>query len=240
MTVDRPRLWMLVLLAALLIVTLACTVTPLATETGTPSAQVLPSPTTAPTITEAPTAAPTATATRAATATAAATTTTPATPAGTPTPLVIESLEDLGDASPAPGQRITIAISEEALNDAFTLEGLAVEGATLGDPAITLEEGAIVARMDVAVTNPQLSLDVILRGVPNVVEGDLFLAVDEVTLGESTDFFTRLIAQPMVDSAIREYSGEDGIPLPIPSLAEVEILEANVAPGMLTIEGQAE
>ncbi|NLD71519.1 MAG: hypothetical protein GX649_02240, partial [Chloroflexi bacterium] len=110
----------------------------------------------------------------------------------------------------------------------------------IGDPAVTLEEGAIVARMDVDVENPRLSLDVILRGSPNVVDGELYLAVDEVLLGESTDFFTRLIAQPMIDSTIREYSGEDGIPVPIAALEGVEIESATVEPGILTIEGQAE
>jgi len=237
MSANRSRALMFVLLATALVITLACTVTPVATEDGTPSAQALATPTPEATATTAPTATSSPTADASPTATAPATETVPA---GTPTPIEADGLAALADITPEPGQRVVVSISEAELNESLTLDDLAVQGATIGDPAVTLEEGAIVARMDVDVENPRLSLDVILRGSPNVVDGELYLAVDEVLLGESTDFFTRLIAQPMIDSTIREYSGEDGIPVPIAALEGVEIESATVEPGILTIEGQAE
>lgn len=237
MSANRSRALMFVLLATALVITLACTVTPVATEDGTPSAQALATPTPEATATTAPTATSSPTVDASPTATAPATETVPA---GTPTPIEADGLAALADITPEPGQRVVVSISEAELNESLTLDDLAVQGATIGDPAVALEEGAIVARMDVDVENPRLSLDVILRGSPNVVDGELYLAVDEVLLGESTDFFTRLIAQPMIDSTIREYSGEDGIPVPIAALEGVEIESATVEPGILTIEGQAE
>lgn len=237
MSANRSRALMFVLLATALVITLACTVTPVATEDGTPSAQALATPTPEATATTAPTATSSPTVDASPTATAPATETVPA---GTPTPIEADGLAALADITPEPGQRVVVSISEAELNESLTLDDLAVQGATIGDPAVALEEGAIVARMDVDVENPRLSLDVILRGSPNVVDGELYLAVDEVLLGESTDFFTRLIAQPMIDSTIRHYSGEDGIPVPIAALEGVEIESATVEPGILTIEGQAE
>jgi len=234
MPTQRIRAAYAALLVIALVSTLACAaVTPVSQETSqsVAVAEEASATPTVPTETAPPTASPTATQRPTRTATPA--------PSGSPTPLVARGLSAFAAATPQAGQRVSVAISAEELNDAFTLGDLQVQGAEIGDPAITLGENVIVGRFAVTVKSPAMTLDVILRGVPNVVGGALFLQVEDVSLGEGTGFLARLLAQPMVDSTIREYSGENGIPVPLGALQDLKITDATVTLGVLTIEGLA-
>jgi len=215
------------LLAIALCATLACTVV----STATPEPSVVP------TLTVSAVGSPTARATPSRTATRWPTRT--PIPAGTPTAIQVSSLAALAAATPLPGQSMTVTLTAAELNAALSFADLQVSGASVGDPVISLEEGSIVARLPVTVTSPAMTLDVLLRGTPNVVEGAMYVAVDSVTLGENTAFLTRLVAQGMVDSAIRDYSGENGIPIPMDALNVMEVTSAAAHPGILAIEGVA-
>ncbi len=231
MSAARLRTVYLCLLLLILAGAPACAVVGTPTPAATGEAQGVLATQTAAAAAPSPAASPTLTRTPTRTATPP--------PSGSPTPLVAQGLASLAVATPRAGQRVSVAITAEELNEAFTLEDLAVQGATVGDPAITLEQDAIVARFPVTVTSPAMTLDVIVRGAPNVVDGALFVKVDSVGLGVGTGFLARLVAQPMVDSAIREYSGENGIPVPVGALQNLRITSATVSPGLLTIEGVA-
>ncbi len=224
MPTVRNRWRLAALLAAALLTTLACTIVSTTTPEP-PSAESLA-------LTASP--SPIATATRFPTATRRPAAT--ATTSGSPTPVVVRGLAALSVATPQAGQVFRVAITAAELNESLSFSDLNVEGATIGDPTITLVEGAIVAQFPVTVTSPAMVLDVILRGKPNVVDGALYVTVEDVSLGEGTGFFARLVAQPMVDTAIREYSGEDGIPIPLNMPENLGLRTATVASGELSLE----
>jgi hypothetical protein len=140
----------------------------------------------------------------------------PILPSGADQPFVIE---------------LTEADVNRFLNDqAFSQEGLAVE-----DVRVTLTQGEVIATLFASHSQTGLSGEMTLRGEPVVSDGQVYVKIKSVSLGPSFSGFTRLIAQQMIEQAIKQADSGAGIAVPMEDMV-VESVE--VVPGKMIVRGR--
>jgi len=134
----------------------------------------------------------------------------------------------------------TIALTQQEINEYLAEKEFDQSGIILRDIQITITDDALIADLQASQAESGLSGGVTVRGVPRVIDGQLYFRVDDVTLDESIGGFARLLAKAAIDQAIRKYSGDDGIPVPIDGVlnADVEVQEIELDPGVITVTGR--
>ncbi|NLD42324.1 MAG: hypothetical protein GX657_02395 [Chloroflexi bacterium] len=137
-----------------------------------------------------------------------------------------------------PGHAFEMLVSEEQINDKIRDIQMDREGFTASEPRLTLAEEAILGTVNVTQPDTGLSVAISFRGQPRVVDGEVFFAVKDVTLGDSVRGMTRLLAQGMIDQVLRQMNAEQGIALPLDTPEDVEILAVAVEPGVLRVTGR--
>lgn len=169
-----------------------------------------------------------------------------ATPRPTPTPTPVATLlvptrpqeGDGLDAIPsAPDTPFTIELTEQEINDYLAEREFSQSGVAVRDIQVTVTDEALIAVFQASQADTGLSGGVTVRGVPQVADGQLYFRVDDVTLDQSIGGFARMLATAAIDQAIRQYSTEHGIAVPIENI-EVEAVELD--PGLLTVTGRTE
>jgi hypothetical protein len=167
-----------------------------------------------------------------------------ATPMPTPTPtatLLVPTRPRQGQGIAAipdePNAPFTIELTQQEVNEYLAGKEFTQWGVTIRDVQVTLSDNALIARFRASQVESGLSAGVTMRGVPRIAGGQLYFRVDAVTLDESIGDLARLLARATIDQAIRQYSTDDGIPVPIPN---IEVQEIEVDPGMVIVTGRTQ
>jgi hypothetical protein len=164
--------------------------------------------------------------------------------AATPAPtLDVPTLEpesrirDLDDLPSEPGQAFEAEVTEEDLNRLLRDQSVVRDGVTVSEPRVTLAEGVMLLAVNLAHEQTGVSVGVTARGRPQVVDGALYVVVEDVTLGDSVAGLTRVILQGVIDGALKAADTERGIPISLDNLEGVEVLAIRVEPGLLIVSG---
>ncbi|NLT74006.1 MAG: hypothetical protein GXX94_07395 [Chloroflexi bacterium] len=118
-----------------------------------------------------------------------------------------------------------VELSESDISALVGEEGLSRDGLQVRNLRVTITEQQVIARFDAAHASSGLSGEMTVIGVPQVVDGKLYLQVIDFSLGSSFSGFTRLIANALVESVLASYNTGDGIPVPIEGVNEVTSVE---------------
>jgi hypothetical protein len=164
--------------------------------------------------------------------------------AATPAPTVdVPTLEpaarirDLDDLPNEPGQAFEAEVTEEDLNRILRDQSVVRDGVTVSEPRVTLADGAMLLAVNLAHEQTGVSVGVTARGRPQVVDGALYVVVEDVTLGDSVAGLTRVLLQGVIDGALKAADAERGIPIDLDRLEGVEVLAIRVEPGLLIVSG---
>ena len=164
------------------------------------------------------------------------------TPVLTPTPVATllvptrpQEADGFGAIPSEPDTPFTIELTQQEINEYLAEREFDQSGVIIRDVQVTVTDDALMARFKASQVESGLSGGVTVRGVPRVVDGQLYFRVDDVTLDESIGGFARLLARAAIDQAIRRYSTDDGIPVPIQN---VEVEEIGLDPGMVIVTGR--
>ncbi|MBC7315204.1 MAG: hypothetical protein H5T70_02130, partial [Chloroflexi bacterium] len=112
------------------------------------------------------------------------------------------------------GQRIEVEWTEEELNDYLASQTLTQQGLEVSEAQAILGQGEVIASFYVRHAQSGLSGEITLRGRPTVSEGKVYVRIEEVMLGPSFSGFTRLVAQKVIEEALKQYGAGEGIPVP--------------------------
>lgn len=171
------------------------------------------------------------------------------TPVPTPTPaatILVPTRPQEGDGIGAipdePDTPFTIELTQQEINEYLAGEEYNQSGVVIRDVQVTVTDDALIARFNASQVESGLSGGVTVRGVPQVVDGQLYFRVDDVTLDESIGGFARMLARAAIDQAIRQYSTDDGIPVPVNVVpnANIEVEKVELDPGVLTVTGRTQ
>mgnify|MGYP006975375126 CR=1 FL=1 len=161
-------------------------------------------------------------------------------PTATPTPVATllvptRPSEGNGLGIPAePNAPFTVTMTDDELNEYLAEREFSQSGVQVSDVEVTITADEMIVNLFATQAESGLSGEVTVRGVPQVVDGQVYFLVGDVTLGESIRGFGRLLAQAAIDQALRQYAEEDGIPVPV---EEAEIQEIALEPGAITVTG---
>jgi len=132
------------------------------------------------------------------------------------------------------GQSFSVEISEEQLNTFLAGKTFEQEGVKIEDIRITLRSGKITLHLKATSSEMNLSLGLIVRGIPKAIDGQAYLRITDVELDSSVSGFNKLVAKGAIDKLVEEYSTSQGVPLPSENIYYEEI---RVTPGKLYIKG---
>lgn len=76
---------------------------------------------------------------------------------------------------------------------------------------VQISPESLLANVRVSAGNLNITFKVTIAGVPQVVEGKVYLQITQVILDDSLSGWTRLSAKSLVQGAIDKYAGENGI-----------------------------
>lgn len=163
-----------------------------------------------------------------------------ATPTVTPavfSPTLAPTVTPLADLTlPAkPDQPFVLELSEADLNGYLNAQTLAQEGLEVHDVQVTLVQGQVIATFFASHAQSGLSGEITLYGAPHVQDGQVYVRMQSVSLGPSFTGFTRLIAQRLIEEALKQADTGAGIPVPIEGMV-VEAVE--VLPGKMIVRGR--
>jgi len=125
--------------------------------------------------------------------------------------------------------------SEEELNVLLKQEIAKEAGDYVSDIQVSITTEALIATVQVSASDLNIKFGVTVTGIPVVVAGKVYLKVTQVTLDDKLTGWTRLTAKSLVQSAIDQYSGVNGIPIDITG---VQIDEVQLRPGKLYVRGK--
>jgi len=139
-----------------------------------------------------------------------------------------------------PNTPFTMVLSQQQINEYLAEREVSQAGITIRDLQVTLADDALIATFKANQAESGLSGGVTVRGVPRAVDGQLYFRVDDVTLDESIGGLARMLARAAIDQALRQYSTEDGIPVPLDTLLDVsiDVHEIELDPGVMTVTGR--
>lgn len=182
-----------------------------------------------------PTASPTRTATYTPTQRPTATLPPSATPQPTATvgELPTATAAGLPIVLPAEGP-FQFTLLQEDVNDYLAGQALADQGVTVRDARLVFAEGEVLAEGQASHADSGVTVGVSLRGVFSVVDGGLYVRIEDLELDKSVPSFTRLIATALIEQLLKQYETPDGIPVP---LQGVELQRVDITPGKLYVAG---
>jgi hypothetical protein len=136
---------------------------------------------------------------------------------------------------PESNQPFIIDLTEAQVNEYLAGQKFEQQGVTVQDVRVTLLANEIVADLRATYAEAGLSGGARVRGVPVAVDGQLYIKINEVTLDSSISGFTRLIAQQLINKMVRDYSSQNGIPVP---LEDVRVEAVQLQAGKLIVSGR--
>lgn len=164
---------------------------------------------------------------------------TPTPPPPTPTPTIAAPIiDDLADLPTEPGEAFAFRIAEDELNEELADTVYERQGLTVSEPRITLADGKLLGRFRVSHEQTGLGFGITARAVPHVVDGDLYLRIEDITLDEGLGGFTRRIVEGLLDEAVERLATDDGIPVDLDRLQGIAVEDVRVEPGYLIVLGR--
>lgn len=163
----------------------------------------------------------------------------------TPIPTASPSVASKGQPSPTPAELISISdksnmpftteLTEAQINDYLAGKTFDQQGLTISNVRVTLPGAEMIIVCQAKHQGSGLSMGLTARGVPVIVNGQVYAKINNVTLDQSVSGFARLIAQAAIDAALKQYSTANGIPIPTEG---VTVQEVRLAAGKMTIVGR--
>lgn len=134
-----------------------------------------------------------------------------------------------------PNTPFTIELTEAQINNYLAGKTFEQQGLTVSNVRVTLPGNEMIITCQAKHQESGLSMGLTARGVPVVVDGQVYAKVNNVTLDQSVSGFARLIAQAAIDTALKQYSTANGILIPTEGITVQEI---RLAAGKMTIVGR--
>ncbi len=134
-----------------------------------------------------------------------------------------------------PNTPFTIELTEAQINDYLAGKTFDQQGLTVSNVRVTLPGAEMIIACQAKHQESGLSMGLTARGVPVVVDGQVYAKVNSVTLDQSVSGFARLIAQAAIDAALKQYSTANGILIPTEG---VTVQDVRLAAGKMTITGR--
>lgn len=132
-------------------------------------------------------------------------------------------------------QPFAVELTEADVNGYLNAQAFGQEGLEVRDVRVTLARGEIIATLFANHAQSGLSGEVTLLGEPLVSDGQVYVKIKSISLGPSFSGFTRLIAQRMIEQAIKQADSGAGIAIPI---EEMIVESVEVAPGKMIVRGR--
>jgi len=136
------------------------------------------------------------------------------TPAITPTAVVTRPLVVTDKPDTAFEGEMSAAEIETLLQEQITGEA----GEYISDLHVQITPEVVLARLHITLKEMNVSFDMTAAGVPEVVDGKIYLKVTQITFEDTLTGWARLSAKSIVQKALDEYSGENGIPIELDNL----------------------
>jgi hypothetical protein len=162
-------------------------------------------------------------------------------PTATPRPrpaTVTPPAPTVGPATVAPPEderSFVLELTEAELAALVGDDGLAQQGLQVNDLVVVITEEHVIATFNAAHADSGLSGEITMVGVPQVVDGEVYLRIVDFSLGTGFSGFAKLIASALIQTAIDNYNTENGIPIPVSGAAEITAVE--LFSGRLVISG---
>lgn len=154
---------------------------------------------------------------------------TPAPPTPTPRP------GELWMIPSTPNTPFAVEMTEAEINQYLAEQEVEQEGATISDMHVTLTANEIICVVKAQHHQTGINAGVTVRGVPAVADGKLYFKVNDIALDRSLQGFARLVAQGAIEQAVKAYSTDRGIAVP---LETVTLSEVRLTPGRIYVAGR--
>jgi len=159
-------------------------------------------------------------------------------PTAAPTAIAAERIGSLAELPEEAGTMFEVQVTEDELNERLGGETVERQGITLSAPQVTLADGELLGAVTASQAASGASVQVRFRGRPRVEDGQVLLAIEDVTLDDAVRGVTRLVLQGLIDQALEQTGAADGIALPLDGLESIEIVAVRVEPGVVIVTGR--
>lgn len=128
-----------------------------------------------------------------------------------------------------------LTATQQEINEYLAGETFEQQGLSVRDVQVTITASELIADLTGTQQDTGITLGLTVRGAPTVIDGALYVDVEDVTLDDSVKGLVRIFAQAAIEEAIKKNSGAHGIEVPV----EDVILESvSLAPGVITVTGR--
>lgn len=134
-----------------------------------------------------------------------------------------------------PDTPFALSVTEDELNSYVAGRTFEQQGITVEDLEIQLTSREIIASFGAQEAKSGIELGLTVNCLPSVHHGQAYVQVTSFELDRSIGGFARLIAKAMIEQAIKDYSGEYGIPVPV---EHVELEDIQLQDGAIMIKGR--
>ncbi|MEA3407549.1 MAG: hypothetical protein U9R48_05655 [Chloroflexota bacterium] len=134
-----------------------------------------------------------------------------------------------------PDQPFDIRLTQEEINDYLEGQTFEQQGVVVSDGRVRIDAEQIIATFHVAHEGSGMSGGITVYGVPKVVDGQIYVEIEDFTLDQSVSGFGRLVANSLIKAAIEEYGTAHGIPVP---LTDLEFEAIQLMPGVIRVAGR--
>jgi len=150
----------------------------------------------------------------------------------------VPEISDLDDIPDGPGNEFALRVSEEDLNARLEAQEIEYEGLMVSQPRMVLAEGQIIVTLMVTHEQTGVNFGLEARLTPHVVDGDVYIRIEDLSLDDSAKGVTRVFLESALDQAIKRLATDEGMRLPMDEFDRVEVEDVYVVPGYLLVYGR--
>ena len=114
-----------------------------------------------------------------------------------------------------PNKDFTLEATQEEINSYLAGKTFEQQGLEVRDVVVTLTGREISGKLVATYAEMNLSAGATVRGVPSVVDGNVYFKINDIELDDSISGIARIVAKVAIEGAIDQYSTPQGIPIPI-------------------------
>jgi hypothetical protein len=142
--------------------------------------------------------------------------------------------------TPATPGTLSMEMTEEEVNAYLAGQSFSQQGAGVSDLRVKITTADMRIEGYIQHEATGFAGDITIAGVPQVVEGELYFQVTSVTLGPQFSGLVRMIAQGMIQEALKLEAGPNGLPIPVKPPEGMVITSVTLGDGRLLLEGVRE
>ena len=135
------------------------------------------------------------------------------------------------------GALIQKEMTEAEVNAYLANKSFNKQGASISDLTVTITPARMQINGYVQHLSTGFAGDMIINGTPNLVNGALYFQIESVELGPQFSGLVRTIAQSVIQEAIKQESGVNGMPIPMAMPEGVTVTKVTLGEGKLLLEG---